>query len=917
MSAYDYTTSKTWMKTLGLKGRSKAEKENLELLRSCYKQSRDKASILASEIVRVLPFFTRHDISHIDGLWAMTDKLLWGEKKENSKFRDAMLNPAEAFVLGLAFLLHDLGMGLAAYSGGMEGLKNNQFFRDTVADEFRKKEKRSISEKDWEEIDHQLSERKSSSQYEPYIQRALARTLRDLHAENAANLGVQGWATKDNGTVYLIENNDLRDNFGEIAGKIAASHGWGYDKLKKEIGEESFDSGLSGWKVDAQKLACILRVADAMHVDADRADTLLQAVRKMEIDEYSAKHWTFQNKLRSPTVREERLYYQSKKPFKLEDMEAWWLCHDTLLMVDRELRDADTFLMESGRTPFQVRGVYGLLSTEELSHYIKVEGWIPLDTVIRVGDIGKLVSKLGGKQLYGKDSEWVPFREMIQNGADAIRARNKLTGRKDDQGEVWISLYEKDGEQYISFTDNGIGMSRAVLTGPFMDFGQSYWNTPLMYKEWPGLAAAGFESTGQYGIGFYSVFIWSNSVKVITRKYDEARRDTLALEFLDGTNSRPVLRLATEEEQRMIPDAGTCVEIRISKEWAENIRSGEVLRNFVFDDELVPDESDLSERLPNGLLALCPCMDCNLRLYVDHEEVKHPIHGGSLAIANDWLTINPWSLKYRLDGLSFQSGMEPPIFIHSFTENMEQIINNNKQVIGRACIDEDCGRVIVGGFQSQRIEGICGVIWGSSNKADRGSAIPLIDKDTLEKWLNKQLDRIVAMNLDSEQLFRMNELVLRFGFFRNDLPIANIENDYLPYQKVIDYVRKKDADVYIIMNGASDEDFSSTLNSFLIKKLCINSCSFIDTEDKLLLTDDVPRIKTDSPYYTPYYTFDEIVKEAVCKGLNILPEEQEMFVIDGHTFGGSLSHYGFVFAPIGFLISYVIFKNHVPEELTP
>src|SRR5262249_44941631 len=70
---------------------------------------------------------------------------------------------------------------------------------------------------------------------------------------------------------------------------------------------------------------------------------------------------------------------------------------------------------------------------------------------------------------------------------------------------------------YIEVRDNGIGMSEALLVGPLLDFGTSYWNSPLMSREHPGLASSGFEPQGQYGIGFFSVFMWGGEVKVVTR----------------------------------------------------------------------------------------------------------------------------------------------------------------------------------------------------------------------------------------------------------------------------------------------------------------------------------------------------------------------------------------------------------------
>ena len=73
-------------------------------------------------------------------------------------------------------------------------------------------------------------------------------------------------------------------------------------------------------------------------------------------------------------------------------------------------------------------------------------------------------------------------------------------------------------------------MSAKVLTGPLLDFGVTYWGSQLMREESVDLLAKGFNPTGRYGIGFFSVFMWGQHVRVTTRRPEEAQRDTRVLE---------------------------------------------------------------------------------------------------------------------------------------------------------------------------------------------------------------------------------------------------------------------------------------------------------------------------------------------------------------------------------------------------
>lgn len=65
-----------------------------------------------------MPQFTVHDITHIDALWDMADIILPPELE---------INPVEAFILGGAFLIHDLGMGGVAYNNGLDKIKNSGY----------------------------------------------------------------------------------------------------------------------------------------------------------------------------------------------------------------------------------------------------------------------------------------------------------------------------------------------------------------------------------------------------------------------------------------------------------------------------------------------------------------------------------------------------------------------------------------------------------------------------------------------------------------------------------------------------------------------------------------------------------------------------------------------------------------------
>jgi hypothetical protein len=167
MNRYEQTS--IWQKTLGKQLEPDPFQKDRELLRVQFENFRDKAKILAAEIARDLPEFTVHDITHLDALW---------ETAELVAKEDYVLTPAEAFVLGGTFLIHDLGMGLASFPNGINELKKEPIWNDTVASILKKKLKRPVEEKDLLKLDTETEKL------------ATENVLRSLHAKHAEKLAL-------------------------------------------------------------------------------------------------------------------------------------------------------------------------------------------------------------------------------------------------------------------------------------------------------------------------------------------------------------------------------------------------------------------------------------------------------------------------------------------------------------------------------------------------------------------------------------------------------------------------------------------------------------------------------------------------------------------------------------------------------
>jgi hypothetical protein len=710
--------------------------------------------MLATEIARDLPDYTVHDISHIDSLWHLAD-LIAGE--------NINLTPPEAFVLGGAFLVHDLGNGLAAYPDGITSLRSSPIWDDAVALAVRRELGRAPTTT---ELRH------PSSNVE---REALRSVLRQLHAEHAERLALVSWSDQDNGERHhLIEDSFLRQHFGKLIGRIAHSHWWPSRSLISE-----FSSVLGPpagfpreWTVDPLILACLMRVADAAHLDNARAPLWLKVIRKPHHD--SRAHWVFQEKLNQPISEDNRLLFTSV-PFAASEIEAWWLCFDALQMLDQELADVDAILADSRRKQLAIRGVKGAGQADRLCRWVQTDGWLPVDTRIRVNDVAGLAKQLGGEQLYG-NNRLVPMRELIQNASDAIRARSSLQSWSPDRGEITVRVGTDEQGHFIEVEDNGVGMSQMVMTGYLLDFGKSFWSGSEVSAEFPGLLASGFEPTGKYGIGFFSVFMWSRHVRVISRRYNDAQSDTHILEFMAGLDSRPLLRKAATTE--CLRDGGTIVRIWLDK---DPCGFGGILQ--LPHVEKFHDSRDIVATC----LWLCPALDTNLFVQRRNEARTEVLR------ASDWKAIPDDAFVRRIVTTLLETGEEDEDeeeeeevhvgrtqLLENITRMLRPLRDVDGNLVGRMALipstwryDWDFfGVLTVGGFRSATIRGAAGILVGASLRASRDLAIPLLPFDYLHVWLREQESLVAEQSKDPSVLLECAATVRACSVIPEVLPIA-------------------------------------------------------------------------------------------------------------------------------------------------
>jgi molecular chaperone HtpG len=103
------------------------------------------------------------------------------------------------------------------------------------------------------------------------------------------------------------------------------------------------------------------------------------------------------------------------------------------------------------------------------------------------------------------------IRELISNSSDAINKLSNIEFNNLEKFETFIKIFIDKNKKIVSIYDNGIGMNEADLINNIGTIAQS--GTKLLKDNNKLLI-------GQFGVGFYSSFLVSDKITIITKKID-------------------------------------------------------------------------------------------------------------------------------------------------------------------------------------------------------------------------------------------------------------------------------------------------------------------------------------------------------------------------------------------------------------
>lgn len=741
----DFERTPMWLATLAEQEDDPFPNER-ETLRNAYRHLRENGGVLAAEVPDAMRDLTVHDLSHIDALWDLASQIAGPGILET-------LTPTEAFVFGGAAIVHDLGLSAVAYPTGFDEIRNSSAYR----------------------VAYGLAERHGEDAPAAALDRqALRQVIRLEHADKATSLASEPWRHPSGEHVFLFEPAALRKGYGWLVGRIGASHGWPQDRLAAEFDQRvNQPSGYPPeWSVDPLKVACLLRLADAAHLDSRRAPDLLRAVRKPE--GHSALHWTFQEHLHGVSVTGDRIRFSAGQPFDLEDAPAWWLGYDIVRMVDDEFRGVDSLLADLGRSRFQVNGVLGAESPSRFARSVPTRGWNPVNAQIHVSNVAALVERLGGAHLYGFDNT-AGLRELIQNATDAVRLRRMIENRPDEWGSVTVSVLQEDSEVCLEVGDSGVGMTDAVVTDHLLNFGGSLWDAVDVARLIPDFDP-NFRATGKFGIGFFSAFMLGKRIRVVTRPRTSAPDGTKVLE-IDRLSHRPVLRQARADER--LSEPGTRVRIWLDDPAKKGASRGTGLvdvRRWAYSNPTATDVAKLCA-------FLCPTLDSLLEGEIAGER--------AVALeANDWIHLSAGELHRRIQAPALGSTNPPDpeeetqksVALAELNGWLAPIEGPDGNLLGRAAIPAIntplvSAVIAVGGLRARTVGGLLGVFVGQDPTLARDSASLAATEQDLSRWASDQAKLYAEMERDPLKHSYFAASVLSYGGDPGPLKLCCAEED--------------------------------------------------------------------------------------------------------------------------------------------
>lgn len=312
-------------------------------------------------------------------------------------------------------------------------------------------------------------------------------------------------------------------------------------------------------------------------------------------------------------------------------------------------------------------------------------------------------------------------------------------------------------------------MSPAILTGPFLTFGESGWSSSTLRAERPGFIARRFRHIGRYGIGFFSVFMIAQTVRVTSRAFGEGLSAAKTLQFSEGLGLRPLIKDAQDASMSIV----TSVELFMDVETKSRMLHKSEEKTIIEPGGTRRKASAEAYTMPELIGMMCPIIDVNI-------EASDSDTNSRAIVQEDWAICDPAHWLTRIVGIA---GEEIPGIILAHPE-MLKVIGPADRPIGRASLNpsrHNLGVFAIGGFGNNKTDRssnsqtlLVGCIDRAPGGPKRDQGEPL-ENELVARWASDQAEKWARIDLSGEQ---RNCVAAHAAYFQGDAsPVANAKID--------------------------------------------------------------------------------------------------------------------------------------------
>lgn len=480
--------------------------------------------------------YTMHDISHVDGMLYLLEKIIPEQTKNE-------MTPADWLMTVLAIYFHDLGMHIP--QGEYEKRNTDSVFIKTKTEMMQNPEIKTY-------VESLQDDKGEKFLYQEYV--------RKNHGKRICEW-IMNCDKKTQEPYKMISEmlSGLDSSFRSDLALVCQSHQQDALPDHLKIVDEAYGSS-DKEKVNLLYVSVLLRSSDILHMTHDRTPDvefrIISPQNKISINEW-AKHRV----VKSVDIHQERdandkvdrsiPVHSFEIQAKFTDDKGYFSFKSFLDYTISELRRCNQWCDDSRTTN---SNKYYFPWTDIDTSRVIAEGFEKNKLKFEI-DQPNILRLLTGHTLYNDST--VVLRELVQNAMDA----GKLQDTNSKTGSLYKSKVEitwDSTNRILRVADNATGMDTESIKNYLLKVGASKYQSESFKKDYPD-----FHSISRFGIGLLTCFMISDDVDIYTLDEQENQCHLLKIRNLNGEY---LMRNDADSSHILEDKHGTTFELKVRPE---------------------------------------------------------------------------------------------------------------------------------------------------------------------------------------------------------------------------------------------------------------------------------------------------------------------------------------------------------------